>query len=185
MSIISQMHKLHLDKVELLSIHGGSTRYWLSRLKLGSKPDLSVLELLSYEASIGLINPESWSNFSKKVTAILQGFENWLTSQKKRGTKVFGYGAAAKASTILNSNIITAGSITSIADASLEKQSRFMPPNGIPIISPIELFDQKPTDIVIFPWNIKHEISNYLFERLGTSARFWVVVPKLTEIKME
>jgi hypothetical protein len=141
--------------------------------------------LLSYEASIGLINPESWSNFSKKVTAILQGFENWLTSQKKRGTKVFGYGAAAKASTILNSNIITAGSITSIADASLEKQSRFMPPNGIPIISPIELFDQKPTDIVIFPWNIKHEISNYLFERLGTSARFWVVVPKLTEIKME
>jgi hypothetical protein len=184
-SRISQMHNLHLDKIELLSIHGGSTRYWLSRLKLGSKPDLSVLDLLSYEVSIGLINPESWSNFSKKVTAILQEFENWLTSQKKQGAKVFGYGAAAKASTILNSNMITAGSIASIADTSLEKQSRFMPPNGIPIISPLELFDQKPTDIVIFPWNIKHEISNYLFERLGTSARFWIVVPKLTEIKME
>ena len=184
-SRISHMHNLHLDKVEVLSIHGGSTRYWLSRLKLESKPELSVLDLLNYEVSIGLMNPESWLHFSKKVTSILQAFEDWLSSQKVKGGKVFGYGAAAKASTILNSRMITPGSIAGIADASLEKQSRFMPPNGIPIISPIELFDQKPTDIIIFPWNIKHEISNYLFEKLGTSVRIWVVVPKLTEIKMK
>lgn len=184
-SRISNMHHLHLDKVEALSIHGGSTRYWLSKLKADSKPQLSVLEILNYEVSIGLLNPVSWLNFSKKVTAILQTFEDWLSSQRVKGGKVFGYGAAAKASTILNSSVITPGSIAGIADASLEKQSRYMPPNGIPIISPIELFNQKPTDIVIFPWNIKHEISNYLFEKLGTSARIWVVVPKLTEIQMK
>jgi hypothetical protein len=66
---------------------------------------------------------------------------------------------------------------------SLEKQSRFMPPNGIRIIPPISLFSEAPTDVVIFPWNIKTEIAQFLAENLGEGTRLWCVVPEMQEVK--
>ena len=97
---------------------------------------------------------------------------------------IYGYGAAAKASTILNSINFKAGSILGIADVSLEKQKRFMPPHAIKIISPDELFAANPTDIIIFPWNIKLEIANYLRKRLGNNVRLWCAIPSMHEIEI-
>jgi hypothetical protein len=69
-----------------------------------------------------------------------------------------------------------------IADASLEKQNRFMPPHRIKIISPQQLFTEKPTDILIFPWNIKSEIANYLHANLGDDVRLWCAIPEMHQI---
>ena len=74
------------------------------------------------------------------------------------------------------------GLITAIADASQEKQNRFMPPHGIKIISPQQLFSEKPTDVVIFPWNIKSEIANYLRSNLGDGVRLWCAIPEMHEV---
>jgi hypothetical protein len=65
---------------------------------------------------------------------------------------------------------------------SLEKQARFMPPHGIKIISPNELFTKNPTDIVIFPWNLKLEIAKYLRSDLGDGVRFWCAIPEMHEV---
>ena len=75
--------------------------------------------------------------------------------------------------------------IEAIADISLEKQSRFMPPNGIRIITPTALFAEAPTDVVIFPWNIKSEIARFLRENLDENTRLWCVVPEMHEIRMQ
>ena len=99
--------------------------------------------------------------------------------------RIYGYGAAAKASTILNSIEVDPNLIIAIADVSLEKQARFMPPHGIKIISPQELFSENPTDIVIFPWNIEVEIANFLRSNLGDGVRFWCAIPKMHEITRE
>lgn len=123
-----------------------------------------------------------WAEYSMKVSKILNDFHDWVRSTKENGGRIFGYGAAAKASTILNSIDIEAGLITAIADVSLEKQSRFMPPHGIRIISPQTLFAESPTDIVIFPWNIKSEIAQFLRENLREEARFWSVIPEMHEV---
>ena len=72
--------------------------------------------------------------------------------------------------------------IIAIADASLEKQGRFMPPDGIRIISPMTLFAEAPTDVVIFPWNIKSEIAAYLEENLGENTRLWCAIPEVHEV---
>jgi hypothetical protein len=73
--------------------------------------------------------------------------------------------------------------IQAIGDASQEKQGRFMPPCGIRIISPQELLLENPTDIVIFPWNIKFEIMNLLRSDLGSSVRLWCTIPEMHQIK--
>lgn len=180
---ISKDNGLHLSKVEELSIHGGSNRYWLTKLSDSSFADESVERMVQTEKKQELFEFAKWAEYSMKVSKILTDFHDWVRSTKENGGRIFGYGAAAKASTILNSIDINAGLITAIADASLEKQSRFMPPNGIKIISPQTLFAESPTDIVIFPWNIQIEIAQFLNENLGQKTRLWSLIPEMLEVR--
>jgi 2-polyprenyl-3-methyl-5-hydroxy-6-metoxy-1,4-benzoquinol methylase len=122
---ISMDNGLHLSKVEALSIHGGSNRYWLTKLSDSNFTDDSVKKMIQDEKRQGLFEYVQWSEYSKKVSKILSDFHDWVRTTKENGGRIFGYGAAAKASTILNSIDIEAGLIAAIADASLEKQSRF------------------------------------------------------------
>ena len=110
-------------------------------------------------------------------------FLSWLKSGKHEGKHVYGYGAAAKASTLLNSINADSNLVLAIADLSLEKQKRFMPPNGIKIISPEDLSEARPTDVIIFPWNIKEEIASSLKSNLGPGVRLWSAIPEMHEVR--
>ena len=179
---ISKMNGLRLSRVEELSIHGGSNRYWLSRLVPDKFTDPSVDRVTRFEVDCGLFDAKEWANYSTKVSKILNDFLDWLRSGSENSRKIYGYGAAAKASTILNSMEVDPNLVMAIADVSLEKQQRFMPPHGIKIISPQELFNQNPTDIVIFPWNIKIEIGNFLRSNLGDEVRLWCAIPEMHQV---
>ena len=179
---ISRMHGLHLSRVEELTIHGGSNRYWLIRSTSNALTDPSVDRVIEIEIHNRLFDPEEWISYSLIVSRILDAFLEWLRTEKKNDKLIYGYGAAAKASTILNSIEVENGLISAIADASLEKQERYMPPHGIKIISPQELFNESPTDIIIFPWNIKVEIATYLRSNLGDEIRLWCAIPKMHQV---
>ena len=180
---ISYNNGLHLFKVEKLSIHGGSNRYWLCALSEDDLLDSSVESVVKYERGSGLFEASEWTHYALKVSKILQDFRAWLSASTEIGLRIYGYGASAKASTILNAIDLEAGLITAIGDASLEKQNRFMPPHGINIISPQQLFTEKPTDVVIFPWNIESEIANYLRANLGEGVRLWCAIPEMRQVK--
>lgn len=180
---ICKNHGLDLFKVEELSIHGGSNRYWLRALSENFLTDQSVEKVANYERESGLFESSEWTHFSSKVKKILRDFRIWLGEGNKKGMRIYGYGAAAKASTILNSIDLEAGLMSAIADASIEKQHRFMPPHGIKIIAPEQLCEEKPTDVVIFPWNIKTEIANYLRSNLDTDVRLWCAIPEMHQVE--
>ena len=179
---VSKVHGLQLFKVEELPIHGGSNRYWLRKFVEGGSIDKSVSKIIEFEVALKLLDPMEWKSYSSRVSVVVNEFLKLLQSAKKEGRKIFGYGAAAKASTLLNMLGVEEGFIQAIGDASQEKQARFMPPYGIRIISPQELFLENPTDIVIFPWNIKFEIVNFLRSNLGNNVRLWCVIPELHEV---
>jgi len=184
-SKLGKLHGLHLSRVEELTIHGGSNRYWLTKVEENLVHDESTVKIISVENEQGLFNSNNWDAYSDKVTKILGNFLNWLQTTKATGGNTYGYGAAAKASTILNSIDIHPGLVVAIADASIEKQNRFMPPYGIEIISPQELFIGEPTDVVIFPWNIKTEIAQYLHSNLGTEVRIWCAIPEMHQVETQ
>lgn len=179
---ISEMNGLQLTKVEELPIHGGSNRYWLTKADSRTAIHDSVIRVSNYEIDSGLFGENEWSNYATKVSEILEGFQAWLRSGKDDHRRIYGYGAAAKASTILNAIDVAPDSLLAIADVSLEKQHRFMPPHGTKIFSPQDLFSANPTDVVIFPWNIKTEIARYLRENMGESVRLWCAIPTMHEI---
>ena len=179
---LSEMKGLRLNKVEELSIHGGSNRYWLTKLESDYFIDSSVGRVSKSEIEKGLFNSNDWSNYSSNVSTILDGFRDWLCSVSEKPRKIYGYGAAAKASTILNAINVDQNLFLAIADVSLEKQQKFMPPLGTKVIAPQELFRSNPTDIVIFPWNIRSEIATYLRANLAEDVRLWCAIPCMYEI---
>ena len=180
---ISQMHGLQLFKVENLPTHGGSNRYWLRKFNEDDFLSKEIEAICQLEYAKGLFDPDTWAMYANKVNGVMEGFRKWLRSGINSDLRIYGYGAAAKASTILNSLDVDDTGILAIADISLEKQKRFMPPDGIKIISPEELFTEMPTDIVIFPWNIENEIAAYLRFNLDRDVRLWSVIPGMHEIK--
>lgn len=183
-SEISKRNGLQLFRVEELKIHGGSNRYWLRAFLENSPVDSSVDSMILDEKSKGLFELTHWVNYSLRVSNVLKELQTWLNNEAKKGNRIYGYGAAAKASTLLNSINVQSDFIVAIADASPEKQNRFMPPNGIRIISPKRLFEQKPTDVLIFPWNIKSEIAAYLRQNLGPEIRFWCAIPEMHQVEV-
>jgi hypothetical protein len=180
---ISKNYGLLLFKVDELTIHGGSNRYWLRAKSKNAIIDPSVESVVKCERESGLFEVSEWKHYSLKVSKILQEFRKWLGDSTEKGMRIYGYGAAAKASTILNSIDLEAGLMTAIADASIEKQNRYMPPHGIKVISPQQLFEENPSDVVIFPWNIKSEIANYLRSNLDNGVRLWCAIPEMHQVE--
>ena len=179
---ICEMSGLKLFRVEQLSIHGGTNRYWISLSSAERQIDISVCQIKESERIKGLFDSQIWEHASAKVYGVLGEFGDWLCASREGNKRIFGYGAAAKASTILNLIPDQANYILGIADKSFEKQRRYMPPSGLKILSPEELFASAPTDIVIFPWNIKSEIASYLGQNLPPDVQLWCVVPKLQRV---
>jgi hypothetical protein len=140
--------------------------------------------MVQYEIASKLFTQDTWATYTQKVNKILENFSDWLEYKDGLGSKIYGYGAAAKASTLLNSIPSKGKSILKIADASSEKQERFMPSHGIQIISPSTLFESSPTDIIIFPWNIKNEIAEFLRLHLGTQVHLWCAIPEMHELEV-
>lgn len=180
---LGKLHGLYLDNVERLAIHGGSNRYCLNKNTDENIPHSSVDSMIQAEIEMGLFDSNHWKEYSDKVADVLKGFLFWLRTTKSAGARIYGYGAAAKASTLLNSISVGSDLISAIADASLEKQGRFMPAAEIAVISPKALFAAQPSDVVIFPWNIKNEIAKYLRANLGNQTRLWCAIPHMHELE--
>jgi hypothetical protein len=83
---------------------------------------------------------------------------------------------------LINVSRIEKGWIKAIADASPEKQGRFMPVHGIPIVSPKDLFELKPNDVIIFPWNLTKELSEIIENKALVPTRIWKAIPKLEQV---
>jgi hypothetical protein len=179
---LSLLNGLQLIEIEHLKTHGGSNRYWLKRMSDKNKVHISVSEALQSETDLELFDPARWKSYASLVDGITQSFLAWLEKSKIEGARVFGYGAAAKASTLLNSAQVTEGAILAIADASPEKQGRYLPPHAIQIISKEELICSEPTDVVIFPWNIIDEITDSLVPFLPPGTKLWRAIPFLEQV---
>jgi len=173
---------LSLNKVEKLEVHGGSNRYWIGSINSQEKENSSVESSLMTERGRKLFDQETWANYSRSVNKTLDALQEWLDDCSKKAKRVYGYGAAAKASTLINAIELKPNQIIAIADVSDEKQSRFMPPLGIRIISLNDLVKDSPTDVLIFPWNIKEEISRELRKILNCDVKLWSAIPVLQEL---
>ena len=179
-SHLAQRYNLQLFQVDEIKTHGGSNRYWLRQ---SSSENLSteIEKKSTNELLRGLTDLAFWQSAQKKVDKVLQELVRWFEVNQSLGNTLAGYGAAAKASTLLNAARIPLDLLPVIADKSPEKQRRFMPLPFFSIIGLEDLISYAPTDILIFPWNIATEISHELYS-LIPGARAWVAIPSMKQV---
>ena len=173
---------LKVVDVEKLSTHGGSLRVYLSRKNSLQSLSPTVQKQLDEEAASGLNKLSTFHEFSKKIDGLKISYIKFLQDMKNNDLKVAGYGAAAKASTLLNYADISSDLITMIADKSPSKIGKYVPGCQVPIVDVEKLVNFDPDVVVIFPWNIKDEIIKELSPRLKSTVKFYKFVPEITEL---
>ena len=176
---IFESYGLRIFDVEELSTHGGSLRIFAAHDEDQRKTNKRVGELLHEERQQGLSSINTYESFQDSIEIVKSNVLGFLINQKKQGKSVAGYGAAAKASTLLNYAGIKLDLLPYICDAAESKIGKYMPGSHIPIVSPAVLSERRPDYLIIFPWNIAEEIvsANEQLKILGT--QFVVFVPSL------
>ena len=174
---IAALNGLELVDVEKLQTHGGSNRYWLA-LKGALPAQPAVGHAIQEELDGGLLSRELHEDFASRSRATITGLQAWLGDRRTMGRRVVAYGAAAKGNTLLNAADVDDSVILAAVDASPEKQGRYLPGSGIPILAPEVLAALRPDDVLLLPWNLRDEIATFIGEVCPTST-LWVALPTM------
>jgi hypothetical protein len=142
-----------------------------------------VIELLEEEIRRGMQTSIFYEGFQSKVDKIKDDLLVFLINEKRKGTKIAAYGAAAKGNTLLNYAGVKADLIPFVCDAAISKQGKFLPGSHIPILEPKELINYMPDLIMILPWNIAEEVKNQNKDLDDKGAKFFKAIPVLTIVK--
>ena len=171
-------HGLEIVEVTELPTHGGSLRVFVA--PRDSRPiDESVARTLEAERRAGLDRLETYVAFGERVARIKDDFVAFLVDAKRRGARVAGYGAAAKATTLLNYGGVRSDLVAYVADKSPHKQGHFVPGVRVPIVAPEQIRADRPDYVVIFPWNVAGEIRAELDDVRTWGGRFVLAIPEL------
>lgn len=165
---------LHLNRVERLSIHGGSLRLFVGRQQA---VESSVTDLLAEERALGMDTIEYFQGFSRKVESVRDGLRELVHRARAEGKTLAAYGAAAKGAIMLEYAGLGPDELSWVADRNVHKQGRFMPGNHLPIVSPDRILEDQPDLLLILPWNFKDEIMGQQAEYARRGGRFMVPVP--------
>ena len=149
-------HNMNVYKVEKIPTHGGSIRGYIS--KTNNPRHHSVDDLLKEEKQNGIDDLHTLEKFNDQLQSNINEIRelfNRLSNEKKR---IFGYGAPAKSSTMINSIGLDNSNVELIIEDSPLKQGLFTPGSHIPITGPEILQDETPDYLMIFAWNYADEI---------------------------
>lgn len=133
-------------------LYGGTVLVAVRRAqdRSGVGADLdSVRRLLRAERLAGVRDPRVLGALQRAVTENVDGLRDYLRTARDEGRRVLGYGAASRAVAQLVLAGIDATLLPAVADASPGKQGRCLPVSRVPIISPDELVDAEPDEVLL------------------------------------
>lgn len=156
---IFEAHGLRLFDVEELPTHGGSLRIYGCHADDRAKPESErAAELAEREARGGYGALETYRAYAQRVQQEKRKILSFLIDLKEQGLSIAGYGAPAKANTMLNFCGVGTDFIDYTVDLNPHKQGRLLPGSHIPIRAPQALRETRPDIVLILPWNLREEI---------------------------
>lgn len=172
-------HGLYLNRVKRTQIHGGSLRLFIEPVE---NVDESVQSLLAREQQAGVVTEKYYLDFAERISRIRQDLMKIITELKTSGHTIAGYGAAAKATTMMSYCGITNAHLDYVADLNPYKHGRFMSGSHLEICEPSNVLQKMPSHLLILAWNFADEIIQQQQEYRAKGGRFIVPIPAPTVI---
>ena len=159
-------HGLKIHEVEHQPTHGGSVRLTV------------VFQEGNGNSFIAEKEPQrDWSLFNQRCEAIKSRLREWLTEQRDADKTVWGYGAPAKGTVMLNYCEIGTDLIPIVVDSTEMKQGKHVPGTHQVICKPEKLLTSVPDYALVLAWNHFHEISNKESQYVSRGGKLRSVCP--------
>ncbi len=169
---------MKIFRVQVVSSHGGSLRVFVKKAESQRPIDASVAEMLEKEKTVGIHDFKTYEDFARRVYKNREKLVKLVRELKAQGKSIAGYGAPAKATTLLSFCNLGAGVIDYIVDDSSLKQNLYLPGMHIPIVSSEMLDKKQPDYVIILAWNFAEEILKKTKEYADAGVKFIIPVPE-------
>jgi hypothetical protein len=170
---------MELITADRVDTHGGSLR-GVAQLAGGARAVASsVAACLELEDRLGLGRPWTFHDFAQRIDVLKTSLRDLLAGLKAEGRSIAGYGAPAKATTLMYHFGLSPDIIDFIVDDSPLKQGLYSPGLHVPVLPSGAIAEHRPDYLLILAWNFAQPImaNNSAFHEAG--GRFIIPVPEL------
>ena len=169
---------LEIIDFDLNDAHGGSIRVYVSRQRNNKVIKKIKNQIIFEDKILKMYNIQTYKQFMKNILNIKEKI-NIILKKISKKNKIFGYGAAAKTTTLLNFFRINSSLVSYIADDNRLKIGKIIPGTNIPIIKADHLKKYSAKVIVIFAWNYAENIIKNCNIILNYKKKFIIPFPKV------
>jgi hypothetical protein len=180
LSFLLEKHGLYAFDFNVSPISGGSIALYCAKSK--RSPSAALEERLEKEKISGLGLKSKWLEFADGCIQHKNKLNNMVKPMASNGTKIIGYGASARSSTLLNFCEIDRRHLTCIADGNPLKHGKFTAGTNIPIVPPDEAFAKKPDAVLLLGWNFKEEIMPIIRDKYQFHGKVILPLPNDPQI---
>lgn len=168
---------LRVVDVQPVALHGGSILIGIKHDATGGPAHERLEAFVARERAQGYCDPARHARFAEDVRRWRQTFVSFVDDLCTDGAKLVGYGAAAKANTLLCWCPEVAERLEVIFDKSPLKAHKYTPGTHIEVRPPDDWPQFEATHMVILAWNFAEEIRRQMhaFEQGG--GKFVVPIP--------
>ena len=173
---------MELLDVKHVNTHGGSIRCVVKKKCGKRKRNESLINFVNLENTLSMNKSETFLNLQKKINTRKKELNGLLNQLKLENKSIVGFGAPAKATTLMYEFGINHDILEFIVDDSVWKQNLFTPGLHIPILSSSALEKFKPDYVLILAWNFAESIIKNNKNFRDSGGKFIIPLPELEVI---
>jgi len=178
-SELAKRHGMQLVDMAPQDVHGGSMRYYIKKAPSGRESE-RVKEGLSEEKEFHLDKKEGYVKFKENVDKICNDLKDVLSGIKRNGSRIAGYGATSKSTTLLNYAGIGPDMIDYISDITPTKIDKYTPGTHIPVKHHDFFLSDNPPYTLLLAWNHEKEILKKEKDYRDRGGKFITFFPEVS-----